>query len=116
MTEKKHRQKDPKKDPYRQREEETYTHPVPSREFIIQYLEEINRPVTVDHLLQAFNLHTEEETEGMRRRLIAMSRDGQLLSNRRGSYALVNKMDLVRGRIEARRDGYGFLIPDDGSD
>jgi ribonuclease R len=104
-----------KKDPYRNREEQSYEHPVPSREFITQYLEEINRPVSFNHLLQTFNLRSDEEKEGLRRRLIAMSRDGQLMSNRRGSYALVKKLELIRGRIQARRDGYGFLIPDDAS-
>ena len=57
---------------------------------------------------------TEEEQEGLRRRLKAMVRDGQLMSNRRGSYALVQQLELVPGRIQAHRDGFGFLIPDDG--
>lgn len=104
-----------KKDPNRNREAGSYEHPVASREFIIQYLKEINRPVSFKHLMHALNIHKEEEREGLRRRLIAMSRDGQIMSNRRGSYALVKELELVRGRIQARRDGYGFLIPDDGS-
>lgn len=103
------------KDPHFNREAERYEHPVPSREFILKHLEEINRPVSFKHLLKAFNLETSEEKEGLRRRLIAMGRDGQLISNRRGSFALVNKLELVRGRVLGRRDGYGFLIPDDHS-
>lgn len=104
-----------KKDPYSEREAYLYEHPVASREFIIQYLQEINRPVSFKHLVQALDLKRMKEREGLYRRLIAMERDGQLISNRRGSYALVKEMELVRGRVQAHRDGFGFLIPDDGS-
>ncbi|QTS83942.1 ribonuclease R [Coxiella endosymbiont of Amblyomma nuttalli] len=104
-----------KKDPYREREAYLYEHPVASREFIIQYLKEINRPVSFKHLVQTFNLKRTEEKEGLSRRLIAMKRDGQLINNRKGNYALVTEMELVRGRVQAHHDGFGFLIPDDGS-
>lgn len=104
-----------KKDPNRKEEAKRYTHPVPSRSFIIQYLEHVKRPVTFGHLLQALEIKTPEETEGLRRRLIAMERDGQLIKNRRDNYALVKKLNLIRGRIQAHREGYGFLIPDKGS-
>lgn len=104
-----------KKDPYHDREAFLYKHPVPSRELIIQYLKEINRPVSFKHLLIAFELKKTEEKDGLYRRLVAMTRDGQLITNRRGSYALVQEMELIRGRVQAHRDGFGFLIPDDGS-
>nr|WP_304985123.1 ribonuclease R [Coxiella-like endosymbiont] len=104
-----------KKDPYHEREASLYKHPVPSRELIIQYLKEINRPVSFKHLLTAFELKKSEEKEGLHRRLVAMTRDGQLITNRCGSYALVQEMELIRGRVQAHRDGFGFLIPDNGS-
>ena len=104
-----------KKDPYREKEASLYEYPIPSRVFIMQYLKEVNRPVSFKHLLSAFNLKQPEEKEGFQRRLIAMEREGQLIANRRGSYALVKELELVRGRVQAHRDGFGFLIPDDGS-
>jgi len=82
------------KDPHAQREAENYANPIPSREYIIQLLEQI---------------------EALRRRLIAMSRDGQIISNRRGLYGLPAHMDLLKGRIQGNKDGYGFFIPEDGS-
>jgi ribonuclease R len=45
-----------------------------------------------------------------------MERDGQLLFNRKREYGLISKMDLIRGRVQGHPDGFGFLIPDDGSD
>lgn len=107
---------DKKADPFIEREAGQYEFPVPSREFILQYLEEYAHPASFMHLVEAFNLQHAEEKEGLRRRLIAMCRDGQLMTNRRGSYALVSRLELIRGHIEAHRDGFGFLIPDDGSD
>ena len=39
-----------------------------------------------------------------------MVRDGQLMSNRRGSYALVEELELVRGSVRGHKEGYGYLI------
>ncbi len=104
------------RDPYAAREAEKYTNPIPSREFITQYLEKLGLPATHDELLVAFDLHSEDQQEALRRRLRAMERDGQLMSNRRGGYGLIDKMNFVRGRILGHKDGYGFLIPDDAGD
>jgi len=104
-----------KTDPYFARESKRYPNPIPSREFIIAYLEKLGRPLTFPHLLKALALETPEKEEALRRRLKAMIRDGQLMQNRRGNFALVDQLALVSGRIEGTNEGYGFLIPDDGS-
>ena len=52
----------------------------------------------------------------MRRRLKAMIRDGQIITNRRGDYCLVARLDVITGRVIAHRDGYGFVVPDEGDD
>jgi ribonuclease R len=103
-----------KQDPYADREASNYQNPIPSREFITQYLEELGRPASKEHLIKAFKLKGEDEKEAMRRRLLAMMRDGQLMCNRRGSYGLVDKMDLIRGRVIGHPDGFGFVVPDTG--
>lgn len=108
--------KNKKIDPFLDREAIKYAKPIPSREFIIQYLEELGSPTKRSQLIKAFDLAGKEGQEALRRRLNAMLRDGQLLINRKGSYALVNQMDLVRGHVVCHKEGYGFLIPDDGSD
>lgn len=103
-------------DPAQQREAEKYDNPVPSREYIMAHLEAAGKPMTLDELLDDFGLDDEERQEAIRRRLRAMVRDGQLLQNRRGGYGPVHRMDLVRGRIHAHPDGFGFLIPDEGGE
>lgn len=105
-----------KDDPFFEREASKYAKPIPSREFIIQYLEKFGKPVKRSVLIKTFNLENKESQEALRRRLNAMLRDGQILINRKGSYALVTQMDLVRGHVICHKEGYGFLIPDDGSD
>ena len=104
-----------KVDPFLERELEKYENPVPSREFILEFFKEQKTTFTLVQLIKALELKKEAEEEGLRRRLRAMERDGQLMTNRRGEYALVNEMELIPGRIEAHRDGFGFFIPDNGS-
>ncbi len=103
-------------DPEAAREAEKYENPIPSRELILKHLSERGAPASREQLVEEFGLTTEDDIEALRRRLRAMERDGQLIYTRRGAYAPVDKLDLVRGRISGHRDGFGFLIPDDGSD
>src|SRR3990167_4925362 len=81
------------KDQYAERESQKYEHPIPSREFILDFLVERGRPVNHRQLSDELDLTDEEEVEALRRRLLAMVRDGQLIQNRRGAYGLVSKME-----------------------
>ncbi|TRX73998.1 ribonuclease R [Pseudomonas mangiferae] len=103
-------------DPEAAREAEKYENPIPSRELILQHLAERGAPASREQLVDEFGLTTEDQLEALRRRLRAMERDAQLIYTRRGTYAPVDKLDLICGRISGHRDGFGFLIPDDGSD
>ncbi|MEX0963786.1 MAG: ribonuclease R [Pseudohongiellaceae bacterium] len=108
--------KNPKsKDPHAKREAENYANPIPSREYIMQLLEQIGEPIGHPALCEQMKLSSDEQVEALRRRLIAMSRDGQIISNRRGLFGLAAHMDLIKGRIQGNKDGYGFFIPEDGS-
>jgi ribonuclease R len=105
-----------KQDPHASREAEKYENPIPSREFILSVMEEIAEPVSYESLCEALGLaDDEQQSEALRRRLIAMSRDGQLISNRRGVFGLADKMELIKGRVQGNKEGSGFFIPQDGS-
>ncbi len=86
----------------------------PERDEIIALLEKHGQPMQRKEIISALKVETDDSREILRRRLRAMLRDGQLLQNRRKSYGLPARMDLVKGRISAHRDGFGFLIPDSG--
>lgn len=103
------------KDPYADREAKNYSNPVPSREFILELLEKAAGPLTHAQVCRQLSLDDEDSVEGVRRRLIAMERDGQLLSNRKREYGPIDQLDLVRGRVQGHKEGYGFVIPQDGS-
>ena len=102
-------------DPHLDRETRQYDQPVASREFLLTLLASDKAPMNwtalVNHLEYA---EDESRLEGLRRRLIAMQRDGQIIQNRKGGYVPVDAETLVAGRISAHPDGFGFLIADDG--
>ncbi|GAB4290336.1 MAG: ribonuclease R [Thiohalomonadaceae bacterium] len=104
-----------KQDPFQEREAQKYENPIPSREFIMQLLEDQGVPLDHEQIAQALALHDPVQLDALARRLRAMERDGQLMRNRRGGYGLVSKMDLIPGRVIGHPDGFGFLVPDDGS-
>jgi ribonuclease R len=100
-------------DPHAAREADKYENPVPSRELILEYLENCDEPATHMQLVDIFNLSDEDQIEAVRRRLIAMCRDGQLIENRRRAFIPLSRIELIRGRIQGHKDGYGFLVRED---
>jgi ribonuclease R len=101
-------------DPHASREASKYDHPIPSREFIINEIEKAGVPVNMNKLITLLGIKNRRDIESLRRRIRAMERDGQILRNRRGAYCLLNKMDLEHGVVSAHKDGFGFLVPDEG--
>lgn len=104
----------PDQDPHAEREAHKYGQPVASREHLLHLLAERGVPLSLEEIAAELGATDEESLIGLNRRLRAMQRDGQIIENRRKGYGLVKKMDLVRGRISAHPDGFGFLIPDTG--
>jgi ribonuclease R len=102
-------------DPFLDRERGKYENPIPSREMILELLVEAGVPVFEDDLARQLEI-AEDESDGFARRISAMERDGQLMRNRKGQLCLIEKLDLIKGRVLGHQDGFGFLIPDDGSD
>ncbi|MEF8699758.1 MAG: ribonuclease R [Candidatus Accumulibacter sp. UW20] len=102
-------------DPYFEREIKRYEQPLPSREYILQILEEQGRPVGFEELCLLLDID-KTELDPFQRRLRAMEREAQLLRNRKSAYLLPERASLIAGRVEGHPDGYGFLIPDDGSE
>lgn len=98
-------------DPHAEREAARYENPIPSREAILTLLTEADRPLNHNQIARDLDLEEHEQVEALRKRLRAMERDGQLMVNRRGSYGLVDKMNLQHCRVQGHRDGYGFAMP-----
>lgn len=99
-----------------EREQAKYEHPVSSREMIMEHLEKRGEPLVFEQIAHDLEHQGEAELEGLRRRVSAMVRDGQLIRNRRGGFGLTSSMDMIQGRVQGHKDGFGFLIPDKGGD
>ncbi len=101
-------------DPHQQREAENYSKPIPSREFLLAHLNERHGPATHLDLVEDFQFSDPDNIEALRRRLIAMARDGQLVCNRSDQYLPSTKVNLRKGVVIGHRDGFGFVKLDEG--
>lgn len=86
---------------------------VPSREEILACLRNSQKALSVEQLAEQLRLSLPFSV-GVERRLAAMQRDGQLHVDANNHYALNKKTAFVSGRVQGHRDGFGFLIRDDG--
>jgi len=73
-------------------------------------------PMDLQRLGEMLELGDDDAREALRRRVMAMLRDGQLIENRKQGLVPVDAKDLVAGRISAHKDGFGFLVADEGGD
>jgi ribonuclease R len=92
-----------------------YPYPIPSREEILGVLRTSEAPLAANDIAEALSIKRQER-EGFFKRLAAMERDGQIRLDQRNHYQLTHPSNFVGGRVQGHRDGYGFLVRDDGQD
>ena len=100
---------DPANDPFREREQATYDQPIVSREYILDCLTHLGVPVSLTELATKFGYDSEELEELLSRRLRAMEKSAQVLRDRKNRYALIEHLNLKKGKVHGHRDGYGFV-------
>ncbi|HLT98406.1 MAG TPA: ribonuclease R [Burkholderiaceae bacterium] len=86
---------------------------VPSREAIMQQLRTFGKPMGLEALARALGAAVPLAV-GFERRLRAMERDGQVFVNRQGKVQVNTKLEFIAGKVQGHRDGFGFLLRDDG--
>ncbi len=101
-------------DPFYEQELAKYSQPMPSRAYMLQKLVEHGAPMMPDELSSLFGI-LPEEADFFSRRINAMAREGDIVINRKGALCIADKLDLIKGRIQGHADGFGFVVPDDGS-
>ncbi|EPE37210.1 ribonuclease R [Candidatus Photodesmus anomalopis] len=99
-------------DPFLFRESKKYKNPIPSREFILAYLDKLQTPIDHNSLFKELNLSRKEHYKALRLRLRAMERDGQLILINRYHYALPYKCETMKGFVIGHRHGYGWFRPE----
>lgn len=85
---------------------------IPTREAILQHLRTLDKPVAPKELASA--LGTTFPSIGFERRVNAMERDGQITFNASGKVLLNTQLEFIAGKVQGHRDGFGFLLRDDG--
>ncbi len=99
-------------DPFFSREAEKYTNPIASREHILALLSEQKDPLLRKKIEKKLGIKTEEAQEGLRRRLKAMMRDGQILRTRSGYVSIDGEHELVSDletKLNFDKDGKPFV-------
>ena len=90
-----------------------YEHQIPGRQEILAALEQAPGPLALEPLGAQFQIRGQQHLRALENRLKAMVRDGQLHRNRAGQFGLTRSLELIPGRVQAHRDGFGFLLRDD---
>ena len=87
---------------------------IPSRDELLAAVAAQAKPLAYDDIVSQFELNDERQQIGVKRRLRAMERDGQLVYTKANAYGLPERMDLIKGKVIGHRDGFGFLQPVEG--
>lgn len=104
-----------KKDPHAAREAAKYDNPVPSREYIIEYLHNCKTSLNLQQICDALGVYEPEQLEAMRRRLRAMVRDDQLEQINKRRFIPAKRRVLLEGVIQVDKKNNIWVIPNDHS-
>ena len=100
----------------KKKNKQNYQVSIPERNEISEFLRRTNAPRQLSEIASELGVGTAAGQAALNKRLKAMLRDGEIIRNRRDGYGLVEKMDLVAGRVIGHADGYGFFRPDRGGE
>ena len=103
-----------KKKAAKSKKDKPYKHPIPSRNDLLDMLTDVGKPLKAEPIMEAFGLKGQRVRSLLIDQLNDMVRAGQILENRRSEYCLTAKLDLVTGKVSGHRDGFGFVVRDDG--
>jgi ribonuclease R len=94
-------------DPHQKRESEKYDNPIPSREYILEFVQQ--KTLSKYDLFDLLNVD-EKQRKPLTHRLKAMVRDEQLNCDRHGKFSIFDaEFGVVIGTVIANPKGFGFL-------
>lgn len=71
------------------------------------------KPMTYQELEEHFQIEKADDFREFLKLLNSLEQDGKIILTRTHRYGVPERMDLVRGRLQAHAKGFAFLIPDD---
>ncbi|MEW5880912.1 MAG: ribonuclease R [Pseudomonadota bacterium] len=86
---------------------------VPDRDAILAALTHARSPLTPDELAQRLHVPVEQR-DAFDAEVAALERAGRVVRNRAGLLLVAARANLLSGQVQGHREGYGFLIRDDG--
>jgi ribonuclease R len=89
------------------------TPPELTPERVIQAIAAANAPLSIEDLAAALSLPFAQR-EPLNSLLAQLQTAGRVLVNRKGLVLLPARADLIVGKVQGHRDGFGFLIREDG--
>jgi len=98
-------------DPHKERESNKYGSPIPSREYILNFIEK--KPRSKHQLFDLLGVD-DSQKKPLSHRLKAMVRDQQLSCNKKGVYRVFSNRGLLTGTIISNPKGFGFIVLDKG--
>jgi len=84
-----------------------------SRDALLAELTRARSPLTPEELLQRLGV-TEATRTQFDADIVELERSGRIVRNRAGLLLVAARANLVSGQVQGHRDGFGFLIRDDG--
>lgn len=73
--------------------------------------EDAYKPLLYDELIEAFHI-TAEEADEFNEVLKELEGEGIIIKTRKKKYGIAERMNLIPGRLQGNKKGFGFLIPD----
>jgi ribonuclease R len=81
---------------------------------VLDFMRELAyKPMTVQELEQSFGLEGADEFKAFVKLLNQLEDEGKIYRTRNNRYGVPERMNLLRGRIQAHPKGFAFLIPDE---
>ncbi|UQZ37509.1 ribonuclease R [Paenibacillus sp. PK3_47] len=85
-----------------------------TQEILLDFMRETAyKPLTYDELVSHFAIEDSTDFTAFENLLKGLEQDGRIVLTRNGRYGVPERMDLLRGRLQAHAKGFAFLIPDD---
>ncbi|WP_042202866.1 ribonuclease R [Paenibacillus camerounensis] len=85
-----------------------------TQEILLDFMRETAyKPLTYDELVSHFAIEDSAAFKAFEDLLSELEQDGRIVLTRNSRYGVPERMDLLRGRLQAHAKGFAFLIPDD---
>lgn len=85
-----------------------------TREDLLEFMKETAyKPMTYNELNRHFQTENAEEFKQFLKLLNELEGEGLILRTRNDRYGVPERMNLLRGKLQAHAKGFGFLIPED---